>query len=157
MKRIARSGWMIYLLIVILGLICNYVRGIGLFPITGYCSNTTSCTENHCELKSNKVCHCYRGKLCFFLFFFQVHILTFPGMLPEWIKCTVMCLCLIGNIWNTTRHMWLRIAECNIVLFLICTTQGITARWVNKAAFCPQKSARRLKAKDAHTQIKVIN
>lgn len=54
--------WMMYLLIVILRLICNYVRGIGLFPITGYCSNTTSCTENHCELKSNKVCHCYRGK-----------------------------------------------------------------------------------------------
>lgn len=69
-NRIAWSGWMIYLLIVILGLICNYVRGIGLFPITGYCSNTTSCTENHCELKSNKVCHCYRGKLFFFFFFF---------------------------------------------------------------------------------------
>lgn len=61
--------WMIYLLIIILRLICNYVRAIGLFPITGYCSNTTSCTEKHCELKSNKVCHCYGGKPFSFSFF----------------------------------------------------------------------------------------
>lgn len=61
-----------HLLIVILRLMCNYVRRIGLFLITGYCSNTTSCTEKHCELKSNKVCHCYRGKLLFF-FFPSVH------------------------------------------------------------------------------------
>lgn len=57
---------MMYWLIVILRLICNSVRGIRLFPITGYRSNTTGCTENHCELKSRNVCHCYRGKLLFF-------------------------------------------------------------------------------------------
>lgn len=66
--------WVMHLLIVILRLMCNYVRRIGLFLITGYCSNTTSCTEKHCELKSNKVCHCYRGKLLSFSFFFpSVH------------------------------------------------------------------------------------
>lgn len=92
--------WVMHLLIVILRLMCNYVRRIGLFLITGYCSNTTSCTEKHCELKSNKVCHCYRGKLLSFFFFFQVCILTFPGMLPAWIKCTAVHLSLTGNMWK---------------------------------------------------------
>lgn len=96
------TTWMMYLLIVILGLMCNYVRRIGLFPITGYCSNTTSCTQNHCELKSNKVCHCYRGKLFFYFFLSppQVCMLTFPGTLPVWMKCTVMYLWLTGNMWK---------------------------------------------------------
>lgn len=113
---------MMYLLIVIRGLICNYVRGIGLFPITGYCSNTTSCTKNHCELKSNNVWHCYRGKRFFFFFFFQVRILTFPGMLPMWIKCTVMYLSLPGSIWKILSDKCVWNSRLTVVLFLICIT-----------------------------------
>lgn len=91
------AEWLKWCILLIVILICSYVRGIGLFPITGYCSNTTSCTENHCELKSNKVCHCYRGKWFSLFLFFQVRILTFPGMLPRWVKCSVMYLCLTGT------------------------------------------------------------
>lgn len=79
-------------------------------PITGYCSNTTSCTENHCELKSNKVCHCYRGKLFFFFF---------PSAYPNfsWQAATVNCENEVHcygfvshrqHTKNTTREMCLR-------------------------------------------------
>ena len=83
-------------------------------PITGYCSNTTSCTENHCALKSNKVCHCYRGKLFFFFFSF-----FFPSAYPNfsWHAATVNCenevhcYGLVSHrqhMKNTTREMCLR-------------------------------------------------
>lgn len=100
---------------------CNYVRRIGLFPITGYCSNTTSCTQNHCELKSNKVCHCYRGKLFFYFFLSppQVCMLTFPGTLPVWMKCTVMYLCLTGNMWKIQDKCGSN-SRTKIVFFDLC-------------------------------------